>query len=311
MNEQNASSLIQFRPVRPEDIELYKKYLPDSYSRGCEFSFANLFLWGRQNIAEIHGHIALFSQFNCRSVYPWPVGSGERKAVIDAIIEDARLRGIPCRITGLSPEARKTLEELYPGRFSFHCDEGSFDYVYSIDDLADLKGKKYHSKRNHLYRFYEAFPDWRCEPLSDDNLKDAIDMVEDWYKCRYEENPNSDYQMEQVAISKAFRHYKELEMDGLLLYGGGKVLAVTMGSRLYDGIMDVHFEKARPDAAIAYTAINCEFAKYIRDKYPDIEFLDREEDMGLEGLRKAKKSYKPHHMAEKCWAHLREEGYEY
>ena len=86
-------------------------------------------------------------------------------------------------------------------------------------------------------------------------------------------------------------------MDGLVLYGGGGVLAVTMGSVLYDGIMDVHFEKARPDAAIAYTAINCEFAKYIRDKYPEIEFLNREEDMGLEGLRKAKKRLR---NREKC-----------
>jgi len=75
--------------------------------------------------------------------------------------------------------------------------------------------------------------------------------------------------------------------------------------------MDVHFEKARPDVDGAYAVINCEFARYIRQKHPYIRFLNREEDMGLEGLRKAKESYYPHHMTEKCWACLLEDGYDY
>jgi hypothetical protein len=89
------------------------------------------------------------------------------------------------------------------------------------------------------------------------------------------------------------------------------VLAVTLGSMLSENTLDVQFEKARWDVDGAYAAVNCEFAKYIREKMPQIEFLNREEDMGLEGLRKAKLSYNPHHMVEKQWACLLEDCYEY
>ena len=92
---------------------------------------------------------------------------------------------------------------------------------------------------------------------------------------------------------------------------GAKAAAVTFGSRISPDTFDVHFEKADASIQGAYAAINCEFAKHIREKYPEIRYLNREEDMGIEGLRKAKQSYHPHHMVEKCWAHLREEGYEY
>jgi hypothetical protein len=117
--------------------------------------------------------------------------------------------------------------------------------------------------------------------------------------------------MEQVALEKALRDYRELEMEGIVLRGGGEILAFTLASRLSEDTFDVHFEKARGDVQGAYPAINCEFARYIREKHPEVRYLDREEDMGLEGLRRAKQSYYPHHMVKKYWACLLEEGYEY
>ena len=311
MIETRSLTMIEFRPIELKDKELYESKLPDGNERGCEFSFANLYLWGRQNLAVLHDHIVLFSQFDRRSVYPYPVGRGDKKAVLDAIIADSRARGIPCRITGLCESAKKELEELYAGKFRFHCDEGSFDYVYAIDDLADLKGKKYHGKRNHLNRFREAFPDHTVEPLGEDNILRVRQMIDDWYARRLQENPNADYHMEQAALERALRNYRELGMEGLVLLNGEDVLAVTLGSRMSYDTFDVNFEKARADINGAYAAINCEFARYIRDKYPNVRFLDREEDMGLEGLRKAKQSYNPHHMVEKCWACLLEDGYDY
>ena len=100
-------------------------------------------------------------------------------------------------------------------------------------------------------------------------------------------------------------------MEGLLLRDGERVLALTLGSFLSEDTFDVQFEKARADAQGAYPAINQGFARYLRDKYPHLRYLDREEDMGLEGLRRAKQSYHPHHMAKKCWACLLEDGYDY
>lgn len=305
---------IEFRPFSLSDQETYEKYLFAEADRGCEFSFANFYLWGRQSLSELDGQLLFFSQFDRRSVYPYPMGENvpeKKKAALDAIIADAHSRGISCRITGLSASAREMLEALYPHRFCFHCDEGSFDYVYAIDDLADLAGKKYHAKRNHLNRFREAVPNAVARPI-DDALTPAVrEFVKEWYQTKISENPNGDYRMEEIAIERALRDREVLGLEGLTVMDGDRILAMTIGSRLSHDTFDIHFEKARADVQGAYAAVNCEFARYLREKYPEVKFLDREEDMGLEGLRRAKRSYYPHHMVEKYWAHLLEDGYEY
>lgn len=225
---------------------------------------------------------------------------------------DAAERGIACRLSGLDADAKQMLVSLYPGRFQFHCSRDSFDYVYDIDDLADLAGRKYHRKRNHYRRFQENNPGYTVAPISEENLPLVKQMADQWYADKLAAFPDSDFHMEQIALDKALRHYRELALDGLVLQNGtGEIVAFTMASRLSADTMDVHFEKARSDVDGAYTAINCEFAQYIRAKYPYIRYLDREEDMGLEGLRKAKLSYYPHHLVEKCWAHALEDGYDY
>lgn len=303
--------MIDFKPIKIEDKERYQHYLLDDVDRGCEYSFSNLYLWGRQNATILHDHMVLFSQFNRRSIYPYPVGSGDKKPVLDAIIADARERGISCRITSLTAEDKQTLETLYPGMFRFHCDRDGFDYVYAIDDLADLPGRKYQKKRNHCNRFRTDYPDYSVKPLGKDNIQQVQKMLDDWYTAKEQEDPESDFLMERTALNKALRHYEELEMDGLVLFNGEDVLGFTMGSKLAHDTYDIHFEKAWGDVNGAYAIINYEFARYLREKYSEIRFLDREEDMGIEGLRIAKERYFPHHMIEKCWAHLMEDGYEY
>lgn len=306
----NKTNMLDFRHFTVEDKQIYEKYLFASDIRGCEYSFANLYLWGRQSFAIVNGSIIMFSQFDRRTVYPFPIG-GDTKSAIDAIIADSKARGIPCRITGLLESEKELLEALYPQKFRFHCDEGSFDYVYDINDLAELKGKKYHSKKNHFNRFCEEHPDYRIEPIDEHNAVAVLEMVNEWYEAKLADNPNSDYHMEKAAIEKALKHFEELELEGLVLTNNGEILAMTVGSRLSSDTLDVHFEKAKAGINGAYAAINCEFARYIRDKHPEIKYLDREEDMGLEGLRKAKRSYHPHHQVYKCWACLLEDGYDY
>ncbi len=299
--------MIDFKPITIEDKLLYEKYLIDGNERGCNYNFANLYMWGNQQAAIVNDHIVFFSQFNNFKCYPFPIGSGDKKSVLDAVIADAKERGIRCRFTGMGEVEKQTLEVLYPEMFEFKNDRDSHDYVYAIDDLADLKGRKYHGKRNHYHRFCDAFPNYTVEPLCEDNLSQARQMIEKWYEVRLQENPDSDYHMEQAALAKAFDNYRELGMEGIMLFDGEKVMAVTMGSRMAEDTFDVHFEKARWDVDGAYTAVNLEFARYIRDKYPQIRYLNREEDMGIEGLRKSKESYKPHHMVEKISASLIEE----
>lgn len=302
--------MIDFKPVALENKPLYERYLLSEKERGCNYSFANLFLWGQQNMAVVHDHIVLFSHFNKLNIYPYPLGSGNKKPVIDAIIADAKERGIPCKIACLREDEQDILESLYPGKFRCYHDRDSSDYVYAIDDLADLKGRKYHRKKNHYNNFLKTYPKYTVEPLKADNISSVRQLIEQWYKAKLSENPNANYQMEQIALDKALTHYQELQMEGLVLLNEDHVLAVTLGSQLSEHTFDVHFEKALTDINGAYAVINCEFARYIREKHPQIKFLNREEDMGIPGLRKAKESYYPHHMAEKYWAYLLEDNHE-
>ena len=299
--------MLDFQKITPQMREEFEKYLLPM-QKSCEYSFTNLCIWGRQRATFVEGHLVLFSHFDRRAVYPFPAGQGDVRPVLDAIIHDAQMRGIPCCITGLNRENLDLLEQLYPGKFTFQCDRDSFDYVYNIDDLADLKGRKYQKKRNHVNKFRTLYPNWRVEPMTAAHLPAVREMTRLWFETRQQMNPTGSYQLEQVALARAFDHYEALKLDGMVLLDGERILAFTMASRLSEDTMDVHFEKALEDVEGAYAAINQAFAQYLRDKYPEIRYLDREEDMGLEGLRKAKLSYYPDHLKEKCWARLWEES---
>ena len=298
--------MIDFHRIQIEDMSAYQQILMACPTRGCEYTFANLFFWGRQEIAFLHGCVAFFAHYQGRSIYPYPIGSGDKKAVLEEILQDARDRGIPCRIGGMTRQDHEELEQLLPGRFYCREDRDGADYVYTVEDLADLRGRKLQRKRNHVNKFRAMNPDYTVEPLTRDKLPLAQTFVEDWYIHRLE-TVGGDYMLEQIAIERAFNHYEDLHMDGLLLCCKDQLVAMTMSSPLSRDTLDVHFEKAREDVDGAYAAINSEFARYIRLKYPEILYLDREDDMGLEGLRKAKLSYQPHHMVEKCRAYLMED----
>ena len=299
--------MIHFQKLTFSQKEEYNKILFSYPSRGCEYSFANLTLWGLQKAAFLHGCVAFFSHFYGRSIYPYPIGNGDRRAVVEAILQDAKERGIPCRITNLTDADREELENWFPGTFVLQASRDDSDYVYAIDDLADLKGRKYQKKRNHANRFRSEHPNYSVLSLTSSNMAMAQHMIHDWYTTRMREDPEGDYWLESIALEKACRHYEALEMDGILLLDGNRVLAVTMGSKIAEDTFDIHFEKAREEVDGAYTVVNQEFARYLRLKYPEVAYLNREDDLGQEGLRKAKLSYHPHHMIDKYRAYAAEE----
>ena len=299
--------MIEFKRLQLNQRDEYEKILFSCEPRGCEYSFANLNLWGKQQVAFLHGCVAFFSHFYGRSVYPYPIGQGDKKAVIEEILRDARERGIPCRITGMTDADRAELESLFPGKFILRNDRDGADYVYAIDDLADLKGRKFQKKRNHVNKFRALHPDFEVLEVNTCNMPRIQYMINEWYRIRMREDPEGDYMLENIALARACRNYAALGMEGIALIDDGQVLAVTMGSRMGKDTFDIHFEKALENVEGAYAAVNCEFARYLRLKYPDVQYLDREDDMGLEGLRKAKLSYNPHHLVEKHWAYLPED----
>ncbi|MBR7177901.1 MAG: DUF2156 domain-containing protein [Oscillospiraceae bacterium] len=298
--------MIPFERLTLDKKPEYDALLRHASHRGCAFSFANLYLWGRQCAARVGENLLIFSHFGGKTMYPFPAGPDVGKDTVELLMADAAQRGIPLRLTGLNTHDVEQLEVWFPGRFRFHCGRDGHEYVYAIDDLADLKGKKYQPKRNHINRFLGEYPDAVILPLSDETQPDAVALADRWYQQRSAEE---DAAMEHAALRRAFAHWKELGMVGLVLYVDGQAVAMTMGSFLGEDTVDVHFEKADLAFPGAYAVINRAFARHVREHYPQVQYLNREEDMGLEGLRKAKLSYYPHHMVEKCWAHLMTEEF--
>ena len=301
--------MIPFKKLDPADKLAYDEYLLNCGQRGCEYNFANLYLWGRQRAAFLEDSLVFFSQFNQRSVYLFPLCQGDLKKTLDAIIHDAHTRDIPCRLTSLTHDDCDKLEALYPGKFRIHHDRNSFDYIYNIEDLATLKGKKFQKKRNHLNKFKQLHPDHYFVPLTDENSSQVEAMLQRWYQQKLEANPDGDFYMEQVAICRALRHRDELDMEGLVLMEGTEILAMTLGSFLAGNTFDVQFEKAIDETA--YVAICNGFAAHLMEKYPHLQYLNREDDLGIEGLRKSKLAYNPVTLIEKHWACLKEDGCEY
>ena len=291
--------VLNFRPLSISDKALYEKYLFSDSFRGCELSFSNLICWGKHEIAYTDDFCVLLSSYGKFDFYPYPIGRGDVFPVLESIISDAKKRGITAIINSIPPQRLNDFLDVYGERVKIEARLGSFDYVYSIDDLATLGGKKYQKKRNHLNNFKKAFPDYKIEQITKENIHRVAKMSESWYKRKQEADPENDISYEHSALSCALDNFEALKLDGIMITSGGEVLAFTMGSRLLFDTFDIQFEKAIPEA---YSAINYEFANYIKNKYPEIEFLNREDDMGLEGLRKAKLSYKPFKIIEKVRA---------
>lgn len=299
--------MIPFRRLKVSDRGRVHPVFYSDGKQNSEYSFNNLFLWGRQEVAEVCGCICGFCHWGGRSMYLFPQGQGDKLQAIVQLIDDARLRGIPLRLCGLSQEETAFLEEHFPGRFRVFPIRDTFDYIYDITRLASLSGRKLAQKRNHIHRFEESFPDWHAEPITADDLPQCREMVEQWYSHHAELYGEADFSMEQDAIRRCFEYYEALEMEGLLLRADGRIVAVTMGNRTSEDTFDVNFEKAYSDMQGAYPLINRSFAQYLHEKYPELLWLNREDDMGIPGLRKAKESYYPDLLAEKFNALLLED----
>lgn len=300
--------MIDFQLPQLSDKPWVDELLRRSDYRGCEYNFTSIFAWGGafdQHIARLGDFLVtqLCGSLGCS--YMYPAGSGDIPAVIQMLEEDAAERGKPFRLVCLTPPQMEAMERFFPGEFQFTPDRNGFDYLYEIDRLVDLKGKKLHAKRNHVNRFMDNNPDWVYEDITPASLPECLQMDREWYRrsiTREGAAEERDLGDEGRALRLAMDNYEALRLEGGLIRVGGKVVAFTMGDPLSSDTFDVHFEKAYSDLQGAYAMINREFARRIRERYPEVKYLNREDDMGVEGLRKAKQSYYPDLMVEKHYA---------
>ena len=153
-------------------------------------------------------------------------------------------------------------------------------------DLATLAGKRFHAKRNHISKFYRTYTDTRFETLSDSNITDALTVAKLW--CA-ENDTDPEASSEIMAIREMCDLKDEYNVKGAVLYVDSKPVAMTLGSEISPKVYDINFEKALREYDGVYAVINNEFAKTLTQ----YEYINREEDMGLEGLKKSKLSYNP------------------
>jgi hypothetical protein len=265
--------------------------------RAAEYSFANCFNWSRAYGIEIafHDRFLLVRSGENPLYYTFPVGAGDLKAIFEEIRNDAVATQRPVVFRAILPEQKEQLEQLFPGAFRFTPQRNSFDYVYRSDDLIRLAGKKYQSKRNFISRFKKN-NDWRYEPVTSANLPECVAMNDAW--CRlYGCNDNQSLKAETCAVHRALLHFADEQLEGGLLRVDGEVVAYTVGEPLNSDTFIVHIEKAFSERFPgAYQVINHEFLQQQAARFP---YVNREDDAGDAGLRKAKLSYHPAFLLEK------------
>lgn len=289
--------MLTFRCIELSDRAWVTELLSRSGFQSCEHSFANNLAWRRID----DSMLARYKDFYiCRGVeegkpsYAMPAGSGDYREVIEELREDSKSFGVPLQLIAVNREMTEMLRGLYPGGFTEDWDIDTFDYIYLKEDLEHLAGKKYHGKRNHLAAFYKT--DWSFELINKGNIDTAITLSAHLY------NQGGDYDdrskvVEQFAINVLFVNFEELGLKGGILYSDGEAVGVTIGEKLNSDTFCVHIEKARPDVRGAYQALNQQF---VINAMSGCEYVNREEDLGIEGLRKAKQSYYPFKQLEKC-----------
>ena len=289
-------TLDDFKPLDLHDKGVFMEYLEQDPPQASEFTFTNFFIWR-------HHHRPLWKALqDCILVvlHPEgetpmglaPFGPGDKEKAFNRaaeVLQGATQTVQMCRV------AESFLHQYVdPDRYMWVLDRDHSDYVYETIDLIHLSGKRYHRKKNHLNRFIKSYP-FEYQPLDQDLVECVLEMQAAWCALR-ECREKPDLLSEDHAVFEALTRFEELDYQGGGIVMEGKVEAFSIGEKLNTDTAVIHVEKANPDIPGLYAAINQQFCQHA---WLPMTYVNREQDLGIEGLRKAKESYLPHHMVNK------------
>ncbi len=289
---------IPFRKPDLADREIINRFLAKQNTRSCEYTFANIYLWSRHYPVEyaVVEDMAVFKTRDEENVFAFPMGDEKNlRACVDALTGWCREREIPLRFHSITEEQFAMLDAAYPGRFQVEYDRDAADYVYEREKLAALSGKKYHGKKNHVNKFIRLYPDWSYEPIAPENVEECFQMALMWRRANGCEE-DSEKNDEMCVTLNALRLFSELHLQGGLLRAGGRIVAFSIGEPVSGDTFVVHIEKALSEVEGAYTMINQQFVIHETEGF---QYVNREDDTGDPGLRKAKESYRPVFLVQK------------
>ena len=294
---------IEFRKLVKADKPVFDKFYKARYYENSHFNFTNLYMWREPfNIQWTVEDDVLFliSEWNGRASALQPIGEPEKmQEAVTKILHwfDEREHDKKVYFMGLEKSFAEVLKNYPHKKFEVNEDRNNFDYVYLAENLINLSGRKYHSKKNHLNAFQKEYPQAEYLPITTEIIPKCREELNSWYAIRRTELPDDPFLCyEQAAIHEIFDNFDDFNLKGGAILLDGKIIAFTFGEQLNADTAVVHVEKADPNIRGAYPAINQGFVAH---EWSAMTYINREEDMGLEGLRKAKESYKPIKMIEK------------
>ena len=268
--------------------------------------FGNLYIWHFSrdiSYAILNDCLVIKTKFP-NEKYPfifYPLGLGDRQKTIKDVMDYFLSNNMKFAIKSLEPYQKYELEKNMPNIFDISPNRDRFDYIYNVSDLINLNGRKLHSKKNHLNKFLNLYPNFIYERIDSSNAIDVFESYVEWFN----KNPNitDGLRNEFVGIESALRNFNLLDMKGGVIKIDNKIAAFTLGEQINSNSVVIHIEKANTFYEGIYQAINQQF---LFNEWNEMEFVNREEDLGIEGLRRAKMTYNPIRFVEKFEAVLKE-----
>jgi len=292
--------MITFNTLNIESKSLYDSYYKRFDNEVSELTFTNLFMWRKKynfKYAVIQDFLWILNETPSGKWYFSPPIGDYSKGVEPSVLELKKYLKEQHRPFIIKKAGEKVLRKLSTSNvaFQYMADRDSFDYIYNVENLKELRGKSYHKKKNHVNKFIKTYDDWQYEPLTQENMADVLKCLESWcriHKCQQDLDLNHEHR----AIIDALDHFELLDYEGGLIRINGNVESFTLAEQLDGNTLVIHIEKASTDFSGLYNMINRE---YLKNTSVQSTFVNREQDMGLEGLRKSKLSYHPVKLMEK------------
>jgi len=288
--------LPQFRDLSLEEKplldEAFRRFPPVT----SELTFTNLFIWRHAyqlKISRFKGFICLLADKEENSFFFPPIGEGDVVECFRILLQYLEGMGIPPKISRV-PETMIALIDWKAENLLATLDRDQSDYIYLAQDLIQLKGRKYHRKRNHIKQFNEKYSS-QYIPLTSEWIPECLRLETEWCDLRHCETTLG-LLNESLAIKEAFTHFELLGVKGGAILIKEKLEAFALGEPLHGDTVVIHIEKANPAYEGLYSLINQAF---LENQWSGCTYVNREQDLGEEGLRKAKESYFPHHMVNK------------
>lgn len=285
------SNNLNFKKITVDDKNILTPYMKNDGKISCESCFGTLIMWGPLfdiSYCEYDGLLLIKGEHMSKPFFYFPYGIKNKKKAIDTLIEYCNKNEITLNFLGISETDKSFLEENFTDKFEISETRDSFDYIYKREKLAALSGRKLHSKRNHI-AFFEKNNNFHFEELTADKIPSIIDFTEKWEKDNSEKDQIG-LSKEFEAIMRALKSFEALSLCGLVLYVDNEIAGYSFGEFLNSNVFITHVEKARADLRGAYQIINKQLASCMPK---EVEYINREDDTGSEGLRKSKLSYLP------------------